>query len=362
MKNCLTLLCLVLSLIANGQSKLIFWDAVNRTPIEDVYVYSASSSGQLLAISNEAGEIQILPVSFPVVISAYNYDSKQLSDYSDTVLLEPKSQELEEISIQGKQVPIEELYNRIITTSNVAALNDTNSSISGTYFEAVLIVDLLTNDSIRINSVCDLSIKKQHGKKGIDYQMYASNGEKTMLKRKEVLNLDTADIAQWFRILPTFSSLLQYDLCNEKKYRLNFKGTEVTRTPGCLTITESNRPLSKKSTAYYKNDTLCAYNYISHLACRGEKGVTVCFEENNRTVHFNRDEAGYFLDEGNVYAVFRLAVNAERMLIIVKKGFIAHPLTNQQVPVAIDKPEDYLKALPFAERTRLSNLFTFPIR
>ena len=201
MKNLIIACCLLIFNGVYSQDKIVFYDSILEIPVKNVHVYSSSSD--LIAMSNENGEIEINLEKLPFTIKSWGYLESTINTLLDTIYLEPKFQQINEVTI--KPVDYVQFYSELITSASQKILNDTNTIIYGNYFESVLLIDLESMDSTYSNKTCDLVLVQSKSSKKIDYQFYPSNGVKYFQLEDKENKIDTNNITRMNAFIPKFS-------------------------------------------------------------------------------------------------------------------------------------------------------------
>ena len=163
MKITLTFLISVFMQMALAQENVTLVDSITNEPVPNVYVYSINK--ELIGLTNKSGIVQLNGNSFPVLIKSWGHENRQYSLKKDTLLLSPKYQQIEEVTI--KPIDYNKFYSELVKSSNKSILADTNTLINGTYFYSMMFIDLKNSDSIYTLKKCDLTLLQQRSSKKI---------------------------------------------------------------------------------------------------------------------------------------------------------------------------------------------------
>ena len=291
MKITLTFLISVFMQMALAQENVTLVDSITNEPVPNVYVYSINK--ELIGLTNKSGIVQLNGNSFPVLIKSWGHENRQYSLKKDTLLLSPKYQQIEEVTI--KPIDYNKFYSELVKSSNKSILADTNTLINGTYFYSMMFIDLKNSDSIYTLKKCDLTLLQQRSSKKITYNYFPSNGEKYIRYEGAKKTKDTSKLSSMNGFIPKFSKMLQFDLSKPKKYKREFENKQATRDLG-----EVNSFRVKKRTKKYINKLLVNYvdnnivlfkNVVDGNCKRPTKilNISLCIKNTSQIVEFSKE-------------------------------------------------------------------------
>lgn len=355
-QNLILFICISFFSTAFGQTELIVADSITKVPLENAYLFS--SSKELIAISNEHGKFSI-GFQNNVTLKCHGYKSETLKTLpKDTIFLSPLIKNMEEVKV--KPIDIPELYKTIIDSSKSLILSDNKHQLSGEYYETVLIVDLLKGDSSLQTKQCNLDISILESKKKFQYELSPNNASKKYWYNRKSVILDTTVTEKWSHTIPLFSTLLEYDLTNESKLKINFKDKKIIRLYNNFIVLDTNKTEKEFIKVKYQDSLLKGWSTKKTTICSRETmGVSICFEEINRTIDFDSNENGYFIQNCSVYAELIMSIGEQKFLIKLKKGFVSSENPSANKTNNINAVEDYFKSLGFSEIKEIEHLFLF---
>lgn len=352
----ISIFCISIFSAALGQTELIVADSITKGPLENAYLFS--SDKELIAISNELGKFSI-GYQNNVIVKCHGYKSESLKTLpKDTIFLSPLVKNIDEVKV--KPVDIPELYKTIIDSSKKLILAESKTQLSGEYYETVLIVDLLKGDSSLQTKQCNLDISIVKSKNKFQYELSPNNASKKYWYNRKSVILDTTVTEKWSHTIPTFSTLLEYDLTNETKLKINFKDKKINRLYNNFIVLDTNKTEKEFINVKYQDSILKGWSTKKTTICSREAmGVSICFEEINRTIEFDTNENGYFIQNSSVYAEIIMSIGEQKFLIKLKKGFVNSENPSANDANNINTVEDYFKTLGFSEIKEIEHLFLF---
>lgn len=344
------------ALISVGQSKIIFLDSISKIPVGNASVFN--SSNEVIALSNELGEVKIQKGILPLVVKVFNYEMLRIVELKDTFYLVPKIKQLDEVKIKPIDIPM--MYKTMIKESNKKAVQDKNTLVSGKYFEAVLIIDLINGDSTFFTKICDLNIHKTHDSKKIKYNLFPSSGRKLYWSSSDQKTLDTTMLKLWSNTIPKFSSLLNMDLSDVGKYEINFKNKEIkNRTEKSFSVFENKGKASVNYKIGYQQNVLESYEHKILQDCKSDNNIAVCAPKYLMSLQFRNNEISYFLSNCYRTSDYTLQVKDKKFIIKMHQGFIEKQVELTSETIEYKDIEDYFETFPFDKNIDSPNLYLF---
>ncbi len=348
MKRIALCLLLLYGAVAFGQTKTVVFDR-EYGPLEHAKAFDFNH--EFAGVSNERGELELQKTGYPYEIKCVGYESQIVKGFADTVFLQSKFQQLEEVN--AKPVDLMELYNAILEKSS--ATIDHNASVRyGTFFESILLIDTKYHDTIRMEAVCDLAIEKDAFRKKPEYVLYCANGkagyEITGSGRGPFANTeDTVTYARLLAAIPSFDKYLDYDLVKTKKYELKFEDKEITRDLGAPRNRLHFAHADKRSALVdveYRDSLLYFWrNKELHEKEYDGSGIFVNYKVNKQMIEFSEDSSYEFrsiIGSG----LIQIGLTGVLYEIYMVKGFIGDESRKFEKAEPVKKVEDYIDTLP----------------
>ena len=363
MRVLLTSITLILTQQLNAQSSIVCYDGLFKETISNVQVYNAQ--GQFIGLSNELGQFELRGRKLPLELKKSGFDIVKLTSFVDTILFNPKFQQIDEVSI--KPIVKMDLYNTIIEKSSSRVSMESNKQY-GIYFQSLLMIDTKYNDTVRADMICDLGINKIGSKKKIDYTFFCENGKKkyvfTGTGKGELASAssDTSAFGKMLNVLPSFDKNLDYDLTKTKKYSLDFEENQIKRDLGDdrsrLTFGKEKN-LANRVVAEYKDSMLLSWvNSLSQSKEYDGRGIFINFKKMNRQIVFNESEK-YNFTSIIENATIEIGISGVLYQINVVKGFIEDPSRTFEMKTETKKLEDYFKSIP--NSTEMERFYNFEL-
>lgn len=346
-----------------GQNSVVFYDALFVETVSNVQVFNAEK--KFVGLSNASGGLVLSESDFPIQVKRAGYEVVFINSMIDTIELTPKFQEIAGVSI--KPVNKMELYNSIIEASS-DKVDKTTGRLNGIYFESMLMIDAANQDTIRVDKLCDMSISKVGSKKKIDYTLYCDDAKKsyqfTGTGNGELsgVSSDTSKVANLLKIIPTFDKNLEYDLVKTKKYDLDFKESEITRSVGesmSRMVFSGGGEYKKLITVDYQDKVMHSWvNRTTRDRAYDGKGIYINFTKSERQIEFNTVE-GYGFSTIIDNAKVDLGTDGVLYEIYVVKGFIQDNDVEVTSTDAVKKMNDYFESV--ANSDGLARFYSFEL-
>ncbi len=351
----LSLICFS-TLFSFGQSKIIFFDSISKLPVWNAAVFN--SSNELVALSNEIGEVKIQNQVFPLFVKVFNYEMLKMLEFKDTFYLVPKMKQIEEVKIKPIDIPL--MYQNMIKESNKKAVLDKNTLVSGTYFQSVLIIDLTSGDSAFLTKICDLDIRKMHDSKKIKYKLFPSSGRKLYWTTSNQKSFDTSMLQLWLNTIPKFNSLLNMDLSDIGKYEINFKNKEIkNRSEKSFSVFENKGESSVNYKIGYQQNFLESYEFAILNECNKNSNMATCVPKYVISAQFRNDSTSHYLSNCYRSRDYNFQVNAKKYIIKMHQGFIENQSKPTNETIEYKDIEDYFETFPFDTNADYMNLYLF---
>lgn len=334
---------------ASGQMKVVVYDKTFKEPVEHAKAFT--QGGDFAGLSNEKGQLELDEAGYPYEIKCVGYEFTVLQEYTDTLVLVPRFQVVEEVS--AKPVNLMDLYTAIIEKS-AARIDRGTSTDYGTFFESVLMIDRKYHDTVWMEAICDLAILKTGSKKKVDYTFYCSNGRKSFSysgSGKGNLSNASSDTMTFARLLgaiPSFDKYLDYDLTKSKKYELKFEDKEISREIGNerskLRFASSDKR-SALVNAEYQDSVLYLWKDKRFQEKEYDgSGIFVNIKVDNKLVEFS-DVGPYGFKTIIANELIQIGMSGVLYDIYMVKGYISNDAVSFEVKDPVKKIEDYLEDL-----------------
>lgn len=337
------------ALCASAQRNMVIFDPIDRLPVE--YAKAFGADGRFLAVSNGLGQIVLAVTDYPAEIKCVGYKPTKIEQFQDTVFLEPKYQDVQQMN--AKPVNCLELYQAILDNSSAHIQMD-NSTRFGTFFQSMMLVDTKFHDTIRVEGVCEMAIRKTVNKKKISYEIFAANGRKSysvypygagkMVADPE----DSTVFKQMVGMMQDFDKNMEFDLGKTKPYQLKFEENQVRRELGQERSTlrfESADKRSNNVDVQYQDSLLYRWNYHTYQFKEYDgSGIYVNNRVNNRLCEF--DPQHYELSTVINYQIIEIGLGGVVYEFHFVKGFFDDETRKFECKTPVKKVEDYLESLP----------------
>lgn len=358
---------LIIALLIAGnvfsQKQVVFYDPLFTETVSNVQVFNQMK--QFIGLSNESGVLLVSSKDFPIEVKRAGYEIITVSTYQDTIELKPKFQEIAGVSI--KPVNKMELYNSIIETSS-GLVDKSSARLNGIYFESMLMIDGINQDTIRVDKLCDMSVAKVGSKKKIEYALYCDDAKKSYVftgsGKGELsgLSSDTSKVANLLKIIPTFDKNLEFDLMKTKKYELDFEESEISRSVGesmSRMVFKSGGEYKKLVTVDYQEKVLNSWvSKTTRDRTYDGKGIYINFTKSERQIEFNTMDAYGFstiIDNAKI----DLGTDGVLYEINLVKGFIQDDSVVVESTEEVKKMNDFFNSVIITED--LARFYTFEL-
>ena len=349
MKSGVLILVLTVATSVFSQKQVVFYDSLFTEVISNVQVFNQDH--KFVGLSNNYGSLILVETDFPIEAKRVGYVATTIPSYQDTIELSPKFQEIEGVDI--KPVHKMKLYNSIIESSN-EIVDKRTSRLNGIYFESMLMIDGVSQDTIRIDKLCNMSIYKVGSKKKIKYTLFCDNASKSYAftgtgnGTLSGVSSDTSNVANLLKIIPTFDNNLEYDLIKTKKYALKFEEREITRSVGesmSRMVFRGKGDYEKIVTVDYQKKVLHSWvNRVTRDRTYEGKGVYLNFTKSERQIEFNTTGTYGFstiIDNAKV----DLGMDGVLYEIYLVKGFLQDDSVRVTSTFEVEKMNDFFNSV-----------------
>jgi hypothetical protein len=350
MKITFTFLLSIFFQLAFSQENITLVDSISKEPVPNVYVYSINK--ELIGLTNKNGLIQLNGNSFPILIKSWGHQNKQYSQKNDTLLLSPKYQQIEEVTIMP--IDYNKFYSELVKSSSKDILADTNTVINGTYFYSMIFIDLKKLDSIYILKKCDLSLVQNKNTKKIAYNYFPRNGEKYIRSQGAKKTKDTSKLSSMNGFIPKFSKMLQYDLSKAKKYKQEFENKQASRDLGEISsfrVKKRTKKYINKLLVNYIDDNIILFKNIIDGDCeRPTKflNISICIKNSSKIIEFSRENK-YQIQNLISHIIIEFTIDDEPYEIRVAQGFIENEFLSKNQSLEVKNIDEYFKTIDFSE-------------
>lgn len=346
MKLLMSCCLLLLGCTALGQHTVTVSDHTNGKPVYGAVLYDCNH--HLVAVSNEKGLADIGSACFPLFITHDEYKRTRMEIFAAAVQLSPAVETIEEVVV----TPVNPLmvYEQLLKTSK-DSLSKSPGTVSGIYFETVVIIDEIHHDTSIVDKNCLLTIRKQEGKKGAKYELFCSSGEQSFQRFKsETAVRDSAVLNQLLGILPKFASNFKFDLTDAKPFKLDYESSQGRRYTGDTSLLSFSKD-NLQHKVFYRDGKILTWNKY--------KSVDHAYDGGNYFFNFDKSvtNLGYKPGDYQLNSILNLThlnavIKEQHFTILLVKGFVdtGGPTVISQQPV--EEIESWFEQLGYSSTSR----------
>lgn len=307
-----------------SQKTISFLDSFQRLPIENVQVFKGKL---LVGLTNDKGQVTLTYNDY-LFARCIGYGTSEFNSSSiDTVYLLPKINEFREVNVRIPSA--QERYDKILYFSENLASSEKYRSVKGEYFEFIQIININTNDTITRLQKCGLSFNPFQSEKTRSNNFNIYDPIK-LYHKNEYSNLDTTMLNNWALIVPTFNSILEYNLTNTENLKINFKNKKVDIDTNILFALENNQSSKSIFEINFSRDTLKSWKSSQTTLClASSKNISICFESTSKQIDFDYFENSYSLKNCSLNGLIKMKINDQHYIIQVTKGFYYNPKSTE---------------------------------